>query len=81
MSLIKEIENKIKFPKPGTFIMLIRRLLLLIGIVGIAGFGLAYSENSDDEFLYLLVVLAILIALIAAFVGRKTVKKEMRYQK
>ena len=77
----REIENKIKFPKPGTFIMLIRRLLLLTGFVGIAGFVLVYSENSEDEYLYLVIVLLALTALIAAFVGRKTVKKRKEISK
>ena len=77
----REIENKIKFPKPGTFIMLIRRLLLLIGFVCIAGIALVYSEKSEDEYLYVVIVLAALVALIATFVGRKTVKKRNEISK
>ena len=77
----REIENKINFPKPGTFIMLIRRLLLLIGFVCIAGIALAYSENSEDEYLYVVIVLAALVTLIATFVGRKTIKKRNEISK
>ena len=77
----REIENKIKFPKPGTFIMLIRRLLLLIGFVCIAGIALVYSEKSEDEYLYVVIVLTALVALIATFVGRKTVKKRNEISK
>ena len=61
--------------------MLIRRLLLLIGFVCMAGFSLVYSENSEDEYLYVVIVLAALMALIAAFVGRKTVKKRNEISK
>jgi len=80
----REIENKIRFPKPGTFIMLIRRLLLFIGFISIAGFVAVYTdENSQngDDVLILVVIAAALMALIAAFVGRKTIKKRNEISK
>ena len=80
----RKIENKIRFPKPGTFIMLIRRLLLFIGFISIAGFVLVYTDDKSqngDDVLILVLIAAALMAVIAAFVGRKTIKKRNEISK
>ena len=70
-------EDSIKFPKSGFFIMILRRFLLTCGFFLILAYFTTINTPGFQHNISVLITIIVLTFIIAAFVGRKTVKKEL----
>ena len=74
--------NKLNFPKSGFLIVFIRRFLITSGIfLLLVFFSLINTPEFQEKIIPAIIFVAILTFIVTAFIGRKTAKKEMKFQK